>query len=78
MGHKTIGIRNVSGEKHSNNWEKIEIEISDFIGAYESEYYKIVDKGKDTFWGFPEPLYKSTEKAEKQGVFSFILDKIKG
>lgn len=73
----TIGIRYASGANDCNNWENMEIEISDFIGAYESKHYKIVDKGKDTFWNFPEPLYKSKHRVKKEGLFLQIWNKIK-
>ena len=36
----------------------VNYEISDYIGAYGSEYFKLVETGKDEFWLFPEPIYK--------------------
>jgi hypothetical protein len=39
-------------------WTAIEYEISDFIGAYNSKYYKLVEEGKDKFWCAPNPIYK--------------------
>ena len=47
------------------------------ICLYECKYYKIVDKEKDTFWLFPEPLYKSKHSVKKEGLFSRIWHKIK-
>lgn len=74
---KTIGIRYISGENDSYDWENMEIEISDFIGAYESKHYKIVSKGKDTFWDFPEPLYRSKYRVKKKGIFERIWKTLK-
>jgi len=41
-----------------SNWWDIEYDISKFTGAYDSKYFKIVEKGKNDFWCSPEPLYK--------------------
>ncbi len=68
---QTIKIRYVSEENESNNWENLEIEISDFVGAYDSKHHKLVDKGKNTFWDFPEPLYKRKFR-NKKNLLKFI------
>ncbi|MFY7670783.1 hypothetical protein ACOSP6_06810 [Tenacibaculum sp. MEBiC06402] len=47
VGDGVIWIKYASGENDFNNWENVEIEISDFIGAYESKHYKLVEKGKE-------------------------------
>ncbi len=46
----------------NDDWEEIEYEISDFTGAYEAKYFRIVKKGSEKFWSSPTPLYKSKEK----------------
>jgi len=54
IGNNTIKIRYTSEDK----WSEIKYEISDYIGAYKSKYYKIVKVGDENFWDSPEPLYK--------------------
>lgn len=58
-GGNILEIRFTDSSDDMNKWEEIRIEISDFIGAYDSAHFKLVDEGKGTFWTFPEPLYKS-------------------
>ena len=50
----TIQIKTVDKEK----WDEIDYEITNFIGAYNAPYFKIVIKGTNEFWQSHEPLYK--------------------
>jgi hypothetical protein len=51
---QSISIKFVEDEE----WSAIEYEISDFAGGYGAKYHKLTEKGKETFWCSPEPLYK--------------------
>ncbi|WP_153797384.1 hypothetical protein [Foetidibacter luteolus] len=51
---KSVSCKYEDGEE----WETVEYEITDFIGAYDSPCHKIVEKGKNEFWSSPEPLYR--------------------
>lgn len=77
IDHCTIAIRYINDELDPGNWEIIKIEISDFIGAYNSEYLRMVTKGKNTFWNFPEPLYKSKAIGETRGILGRLIRLIK-
>lgn len=72
MDNGILKIREIDLGSASTEWETIAIEITDFIGAYNSQHYKIVNKGKSTFWDFPEPLYKSKYQAKKEGWLQWI------
>lgn len=72
-----IGIKYIGTNNDQRDWENFEIEISDFIGAYGSQHIRIVNKGKDTFWDFPEPLYRSKQRIKKNGLLKRIWNKLK-
>lgn len=42
-------------------WEQLDYEIVDHIGGYEAEYFKLTEKGKQSFWMSPEPLHKRND-----------------
>ena len=58
LNDNTIKIKILFDDNVDEEMDVINYEISDFIGAYSSEYFKLVEKGKDEFWLFPEPIYK--------------------
>jgi hypothetical protein len=42
----------------NENWKTIIYEMEKYIGAYKSKQTKLTEVGKNTFWHFPEPLYR--------------------
>ena len=56
IDHKKIKIK--FSDEQDDSWQEFEYIISDFTGAYEAKYYKIVKKGTENFWSSPGPLYK--------------------
>lgn len=54
INNNTIKIRYTSEDE----WCEIKYIISDYVGAYNSKYYKIVKVDTESFWASPEPLYK--------------------
>jgi len=74
LGESKIKIRYL--EEDVEEWEILEYEISDFIGAYNSKHFKLVEKGKSTFWEFPEPIYKNKENGREDGFFSRLWKRI--
>ncbi len=71
-----IEIRDASGDPESGDWTLLEFEISHFVGAYNSKHFKIVEKGKETFFDSPEPLYKSKQAAPVRGLLERIWLKL--
>lgn len=39
-------------------WESVTYEIQKYVGAYESEQFKLTEVGENKFWDSPEPLFK--------------------
>jgi len=54
MEEKIIAVR----FENEGEWLNIDYEISLFTGAYGSRHFRLVEKGKNTFWFSHEPLYK--------------------
>ena len=60
LGSKKIEVLYGPDPTH-DEWELVEYEISEFIGAYDGLYLKLVEVGKEEFWIAPEPIYKSRQ-----------------
>lgn len=71
LGDDEIKIKYV--ETDNMEWLNFKIAISNFTSPSKAKYLKIVEKGKDKFRGFPEPLYKS-RSANHNYFFSNIIE----
>jgi len=70
IGEGKIRIQYVE-DLETTDWNVIEYEMSDFVGAYKSAHIRLVEKGKEEFWDFPEPLYKLLYKPDP-GILTWL------